>query len=406
MIHFSQAGQGWTDVEQSDQKCWANMPDQDSDNDEHLIDRNFVIGGCFVITEFTNLLDTILIEKPLSLDNILYYNPCFTYTQQAELMAFNYVDGTAMQNVPGSRFGDGYFNMNCQFGSSLTVLKGDKNSTKSDEKYDRIFVGAAGQHQQGNIFKINRRRLNKHEFSASGLDKIKSLTKDGLLEFSTPDYDSVKEIDEEVSRNFQQSDQADSRSGSELNVIRLGKTQFIVDSAFNKVNKNHKKSGCVSLMVRETQSLTFDGKKIASLKTSSSGFSSGESEVCGTLSHESFGYSTLVVDVNGDGLDDLIIGSPRYSEMPKDGSKPKLDIGRIVILLQTNDHKLDDENLIQIKGIDMLGQFGFKIESAGDLNNDGIIDLMVGAPYAGWDRRYPDKETGKVRVCFQYSIDL
>ena len=35
------------------------------------------------------------------------------------------------------------------------------------------------------------------------------------------------------------------------------------------------------------------------------------------------------------------------------------------------------------KGIDIHGQFGFDIKNAGDLNDDGIHDVLVSAPYAG-----------------------
>lgn len=36
--------------------------------------------------------------------------------------------------------------------------------------------------------------------------------------------------------------------------------------------------------------------------------------VYGDRVHSSFGYSVVLTDVNGDGLDDLIVGAPQYYE--------------------------------------------------------------------------------------------
>lgn len=44
-----------------------------------------------------------------------------------------------------------------------------------------------------------------------------------------------------------------------------------------------------------------------------------------------FGYSLAVVDVDGDKLDDLIIGAPMYTEPNNEG---KYDLGRVYIMYQ------------------------------------------------------------------------
>lgn len=49
---------------------------------------------------------------------------------------------------------------------------------------------------------------------------------------------------------------------------------------------------------------------------------------------EYFGYSLASSDVDGDGLDDLIIGAPMYSE--PGNAEGKYDVGRIYVLLQTS----------------------------------------------------------------------
>lgn len=49
---------------------------------------------------------------------------------------------------------------------------------------------------------------------------------------------------------------------------------------------------------------------------------------------EYFGYALASCDVDGDGLDDLIIGAPMYSE--PGNAEGKYDVGRIYVLLQTS----------------------------------------------------------------------
>lgn len=56
--------------------------------------------------------------------------------------------------------------------------------------------------------------------------------------------------------------------------------------------------------------------------------------VTGRQIGEYFGYSMASSDVDGDGLDDLIIGAPMYSE--PNNAEGKYDVGRVYILLQTS----------------------------------------------------------------------
>jgi Ca2+-binding RTX toxin-like protein len=91
-------------------------------------------------------------------------------------------------------------------------------------------------------------------------------------------------------------------------------------------------------------------------------------------------------DVNGDGFADLIVGAP-YAESAGGASyegesyvvfgkanwagTPSLDLAA-----------LDGTNGFRLIGIDADDQSGFSVSSAGDVNGDGFVDLIVGAPSA------------------------
>ncbi|CAK8684731.1 unnamed protein product [Clavelina lepadiformis] len=99
---------------------------------------------------------------------------------------------------------------------------------------------------------------------------------------------------------------------------------------------------------------------------------------------EYFGEGLAVVDVNGDNLDDVIVGSPLYTDF----SRKEPEIGRIYIYYQqagvnqsnTDRHILFSDPTI-INGNVSMGRFGQAITSLTDINNDGYQDILVSAPY-------------------------
>ncbi len=86
-------------------------------------------------------------------------------------------------------------------------------------------------------------------------------------------------------------------------------------------------------------------------------------------------------DVNGDGIDDLIVGAP--------GADPdgRLSAGESYVVFGTDAgfaadfelSALDGSNGFRISGIDADDLSGVSVSSAGDVNGDGIDDLIVGA---------------------------
>ncbi|KAH0545928.1 integrin alpha-PS3-like isoform X1 [Cotesia glomerata] len=89
----------------------------------------------------------------------------------------------------------------------------------------------------------------------------------------------------------------------------------------------------------------------------------------GQVVGEYFGGSLAVGDVNNDGYDDLIIGSPHWGN----------DNGRVYIYFGSSNRFLEPPIIIDGPKEDSC--FGYSVTS-GDIDSDGYYDVIVGAP---WD---------------------
>jgi len=88
----------------------------------------------------------------------------------------------------------------------------------------------------------------------------------------------------------------------------------------------------------------------------------------------SFGSSVAEAgDVNGDGYADVIVGAPLFDNGQTDEGAAFLYYGSAVGLSATPGWSMQSNQV--------GAQFGFSVSTAGDVNNDGYSDVIVGAPY-------------------------
>ncbi|KAB1264455.1 Integrin alpha-9 [Camelus dromedarius] len=80
---------------------------------------------------------------------------------------------------------------------------------------------------------------------------------------------------------------------------------------------------------------------------------------------------TYLVDLNADGLSDLLVGAPMFSEIR--------DEGQVTVYINRGNGALEEQLALSGDGA-YNAHFGESIASLGDLDEDGFPDVAVGAP--------------------------
>jgi hypothetical protein len=93
----------------------------------------------------------------------------------------------------------------------------------------------------------------------------------------------------------------------------------------------------------------------------------------GTAAGQAFGTSVSGGDVNGDGFADLLVGIPQFSNGETQEGSVRAYIGAPSYAAS--------QSLVTVTGTQANAQFGFSVSATGDVNGDGIPDLVVGEPY-------------------------
>lgn len=99
-----------------------------------------------------------------------------------------------------------------------------------------------------------------------------------------------------------------------------------------------------------------------------------------------FGYCLAVADLNGDKLQDVIVGAPLYTNYAN--TEGKFETGRVYVFYQTNRQRTSFRRGDVLDGSEVSkARFGLSVAALGDINLDGFNDIAVGAPYDGPSER-------------------
>jgi hypothetical protein len=122
----------------------------------------------------------------------------------------------------------------------------------------------------------------------------------------------------------------------------------------------------------------------------------GFTQIVGSDTKDGLGFYLTSGDLNGDGEEEVIIGV-RDADGP-DNEHNNAGEAAILVGGEETNGVLDETNAALVYGIDVGDSLGFTVAS-GDLNGDGLDDLLLGAPIAdGCENARPDAGDIYVRV--------
>uniref|UniRef100_A0A8C1W7R4 Integrin alpha 4 n=1 Tax=Cyprinus carpio TaxID=7962 RepID=A0A8C1W7R4_CYPCA len=85
-----------------------------------------------------------------------------------------------------------------------------------------------------------------------------------------------------------------------------------------------------------------------------------------------YGASVCAVDLNADGLSDLLVGAPMFSSVREEG--------RVHVYINQGEAKLKEADFELVGSDSYAARFGETIMNLGDIDDDGYPDVAIGAP--------------------------
>ena len=143
--------------------------------------------------------------------------------------------------------------------------------------------------------------------------------------------------------------------------------------------------GAVYLLHMDTDGSVISHQKISS---TAGGFGGALDD------YDSFGYSIASIgDVNGDGINDLAVGAPRDDDDAEgDSTWCSNEVGAVWILFMNADGTVGAEQKISdtqgglADNLNLNDRFGHSVAGLGDVDGDGVPDIVVGAPQRELDQ--------------------
>ncbi|XP_063069320.1 integrin alpha-4 [Engraulis encrasicolus] len=86
-----------------------------------------------------------------------------------------------------------------------------------------------------------------------------------------------------------------------------------------------------------------------------------------------YGASVCAVDLNADGLSDLLVGAPMYSTVREEG--------RVHVYINQGKANLTEMEFVLVGSDAYAARFGDTITNLGDIDDDGFSDVAIGAPH-------------------------